>query len=190
MQDTRTAGSARERLLSAALELFAEHGVSGTSLQMIADRLGVTKAAVYHQFPSKDEIITAVLSPALDRLTAIADGAEAQRSRAARQQAALAGVVDLVVDYRRVAAMVSFDPVVAQLVRRHPAMVTVLRVRELLAGPDPDLATSVNLAMISGGLMMAGTDPALAALDDETLRHQLLASAARSLRMRIPSRTG
>lgn len=33
----------RDRLLEAAQELFAEHGVSGTSLQMIADRLGVNE---------------------------------------------------------------------------------------------------------------------------------------------------
>ena len=53
-------GQGRARVLNAALELFAEHGVSGTSLQMIADHLGVTKAAVYHQFNTKEEIVRAV----------------------------------------------------------------------------------------------------------------------------------
>lgn len=48
-----TRGFARERVLDAALDLFAAHGVSGTSLQMIADRPGVTKAAVYYQFHSR-----------------------------------------------------------------------------------------------------------------------------------------
>ena len=48
---------AQTRVIEAALDLFAEHGISGTSLQMIADGLGVTKAAVYHQFPTKDEIV-------------------------------------------------------------------------------------------------------------------------------------
>ena len=43
----------------AALELFARNGVGGTSLRMIADELGVTKAAVYHQYNTKDEIIYA-----------------------------------------------------------------------------------------------------------------------------------
>jgi AcrR family transcriptional regulator len=47
--------AAQTRILIAALNLFADHGVSGTSLQMIADALGVTKAAVYHQFKTKDE---------------------------------------------------------------------------------------------------------------------------------------
>src|SRR3954467_6373174 len=95
-------GQGRGRVLAAALDLFAEHGVSGTSLQMIADRLGVTKAAVYHQFATKDEIVLAVVEPALDRLAQICDTAEAERGQAARRDAALAGVVDVVVTYRRV----------------------------------------------------------------------------------------
>jgi AcrR family transcriptional regulator len=36
--------AAQDRIVNAALELFAEHGVGGTSLQMIADSIGVTKA--------------------------------------------------------------------------------------------------------------------------------------------------
>jgi AcrR family transcriptional regulator len=41
--------AAQGRIIAAALELFARNGVGGTSLQMIADAIGVTKAAVYHQ---------------------------------------------------------------------------------------------------------------------------------------------
>ena len=51
---------AQRRTAAVAFELFADHGVSGTSLQMIADGLGVTKAAVYHQFRTKEEIVLAV----------------------------------------------------------------------------------------------------------------------------------
>jgi hypothetical protein len=38
-------------------------GVGGTSLQMIADAIGVTKAAVYHQFNTNEEIVVAALPP-------------------------------------------------------------------------------------------------------------------------------
>ncbi|WP_156765397.1 TetR/AcrR family transcriptional regulator, partial [Mycobacterium sp. 1245852.3] len=48
---------ARTRVLDAALDLIANHGVSGTSLQMIADAVGITKAAVYHQFRTKEQIV-------------------------------------------------------------------------------------------------------------------------------------
>ena len=47
------------RTLKAALDLFAEYGVGATSYQMIADAIGVTKGAIYHQFNTKDEIIIA-----------------------------------------------------------------------------------------------------------------------------------
>ena len=47
-------------MLDAALALFADNGVSGTSLQMIADAVGITKAAVYHQFRTKEQIVLAV----------------------------------------------------------------------------------------------------------------------------------
>ena len=50
--------AAQGRVIDAALDLFAEHGVGGTSLQMIADEIGVTKAAVYHQFKTKEQIVS------------------------------------------------------------------------------------------------------------------------------------
>lgn len=52
--------AAQTRILDAALELISEHGAAGTSLQMIADAIGVTKAAVYHQFKTKEAIIIAL----------------------------------------------------------------------------------------------------------------------------------
>ena len=47
----------RSRVQSVALELFAEHGYEKTSLREIAERLGVTKAALYYHFKSKEDIV-------------------------------------------------------------------------------------------------------------------------------------
>src|SRR5262249_11719535 len=69
------------RIIDAALGLFAEHGVRGTSLQMIADEIGVSKAAVYQQYNTKDEIVLAVAEVVVTRLDAAATAAEADRSR-------------------------------------------------------------------------------------------------------------
>jgi AcrR family transcriptional regulator len=60
--DTRT------RLQSIALELFAERGYDGTSLREIAERLSITKAAVYYHFRSKDEILTSLIDDFLAQL--------------------------------------------------------------------------------------------------------------------------
>ena len=47
----------RARIQAIALELFTEQGYEKTSLREIAERLGVTKAALYYHFKSKEEIV-------------------------------------------------------------------------------------------------------------------------------------
>src|SRR5271166_2308364 len=53
-------GSTRDRILDVALDLFTEQGFDGTSLREIAEQLGVTKAAIYYHFASKDDILMAL----------------------------------------------------------------------------------------------------------------------------------
>lgn len=73
---------ARARVIDAALALFADHGVNGTSLQMIADHLGVSKASVYYQFHSKDDIVLAVIRPVFADLDQLATAIEAEEKAA------------------------------------------------------------------------------------------------------------
>jgi AcrR family transcriptional regulator len=54
------AASTRERILNVAIELFTEKGYDGTSLREIAERLDVTKAAIYYHFASKEHILMAL----------------------------------------------------------------------------------------------------------------------------------
>ncbi|MEU1705992.1 TetR/AcrR family transcriptional regulator [Streptomyces sp. NPDC005706] len=53
-------GNTRQRIQDVALELFAEHGYEKTSLREIAQRLDVTKAALYYHFKTKEEIIVSL----------------------------------------------------------------------------------------------------------------------------------
>ncbi len=73
--------AAKARVIDAALELFAANGVGGTSLQMIADRIGVTKAAVYHQFHTKEAIVLAAAEAELAKLEVVVAAAEAEPDR-------------------------------------------------------------------------------------------------------------
>jgi AcrR family transcriptional regulator len=50
-------GDTRARIQQVALELFAEQGYERTSLREVAERLGVTKAALYYHFKSKEDIV-------------------------------------------------------------------------------------------------------------------------------------
>lgn len=56
----------RSQVIAAATRLIAARGFEGTSLQDIADVVGVTKPAVLHHFPSKEHIRTAVLESLLE----------------------------------------------------------------------------------------------------------------------------
>ncbi|MEU6643881.1 TetR family transcriptional regulator [Saccharomonospora sp. NPDC046836] len=168
----------RSRLLATALKLFSEHGVEGTSLQMIADELGVTKAAVYYHFKTKDEITEAVAAPALRELGVILDDASTQRTRGAQIDHALAGFVDLVVRHRPLVGLFNTDPGIIRAINRsleRPADENVMeRMMSLLAGPDPDLAGILTVKVLLAGAALAAGGCAHADVDDRTLEQHLI----------------
>ena len=47
----------RERIIGAAVELFYERGYENTTLEAVAERLGVTKPFIYSHFGSKAELL-------------------------------------------------------------------------------------------------------------------------------------
>jgi AcrR family transcriptional regulator len=53
----------RARILETATDLFTVQGYEKTSLREIAERVGVTKAALYYYFPGKDDLLRALLDP-------------------------------------------------------------------------------------------------------------------------------
>ena len=53
----------RDRILEVALDLFVEQGYDKTSLREIAEQVGVTKAALYYHFASKEAILRALMEP-------------------------------------------------------------------------------------------------------------------------------
>lgn len=56
----------KQRIQSVARELFARQGVQKTSLQEIADRLGITKPALYYHFSSREELVRSIVQPLID----------------------------------------------------------------------------------------------------------------------------
>jgi AcrR family transcriptional regulator len=177
--DTRT------RLLDTALNLFAERGVEGTSLQMIADELGVTKAAVYYHFKTKDEIVEAVVAPLLVELNRVVDEASTRRTRGAQIDHGLAGFVDLIVHHRTLFGLLARDPgityAVGRSVRATMAGDVRTKLNTMFIGPDPTPADTITVYALLRGLALAGGDPAHARLDDDTLRRHLLEAGRRLL---------
>ena len=54
----------KERILEEALQLFSQNGYTGTSMNDIAAKLGVTKAALYKHYKSKQEILDSIVEKA------------------------------------------------------------------------------------------------------------------------------
>lgn len=75
----------RERIRSVAMELFSERGYEKTSLREIAERLGVTKAALYYHFRTKEDIVASLsedLRGGIDDIVQWAQTAPPGRERA------------------------------------------------------------------------------------------------------------
>ncbi|MGO4691089.1 TetR/AcrR family transcriptional regulator [Glaciibacter sp. 2TAF33] len=66
-------GHDRQSVLTIAVETFNEFGYEATSMGTLAERLGTSKSAIYHHFPSKEEVLNRALDYALDGLEAILD---------------------------------------------------------------------------------------------------------------------
>ena len=72
--------STRERILDVAMDRFTEQGYEATSLREIAEALGFTKAALYYHFRSKEEILRALMEPAIGLQRRLIDGIEGAQS--------------------------------------------------------------------------------------------------------------
>lgn len=175
-------GEGRSRLLEAALTLFAQHGVNGTSLQMIADSLGVTKAAVYHLFNSKSEIVLAVAAPALAQMEHVTAEAEKGSDAQERFELALAGLVDLVLDNRLFSAAMQRDPQVGRELEEATEFRSLAsRIDVLLIGAEPSSEARAALALAGGGLLVSAVNPSLEGIPRETLRGVFIESTTRVL---------
>jgi AcrR family transcriptional regulator len=174
---------AQRRILAATHDLIAEHGVGGTSLQMIAEAVGVTKAAVYHQFKAKDDIVIAVTEIELARLQDALIAAEAQESRPQARKVLLHEVINMAVDRRRWVAILQYDPVIVRLLGEHePFRQFMTRLYGVLLDEDDDLEARVSAAVLSAAIAGSVANPLVNDVDDDTLRAALM-----HLTQRMPS---
>ena len=172
--------AAQRRTADAALELFAERGVGGTSLQMIADSVGVTKAAIYHQFKTKEAIVLAVAEVELRRLEAALDIAEQAPNSLEARESLLSQVIDISVERRRAVMTLQNDPFLVRLLGEHePFAHLMVRLFSVLVGGESGDSARVRAAVISAAIGGAVAHPFVADLDDDTLRAELLAVTRR-----------
>jgi AcrR family transcriptional regulator len=82
MARTRANDYDKKRLgiLSQSASLFAQHGFTGTSITMIAEACGVSKALMYHYYNSKDDVLFDLLADHLNHLIAAVEAASESAS--------------------------------------------------------------------------------------------------------------
>ena len=180
---TRTA--AQTRVLDAAMRLIAARGVSGTSLQMIADAMGVTKAAVYRQFKTKEEIVIAITERELAYLEDALEAAEAEEDRIRAREVLLHRVIDQAIERRGVVSVLQFDPVIIRLQAEYePFQRFIERLYAALLGTEAGTEARLLAAMSSSAISVAVMHPLIADVDDDTLRTHLIQMTRRMLDLR------
>ncbi|WP_239381299.1 MULTISPECIES: TetR/AcrR family transcriptional regulator [unclassified Frankia] len=129
-------GDTRDRILAVAVQLFNEQGYAGTSIRDIAERLGMTKAALYYHFASKDMILDAVVQPFVEAFGHVRDLSRVDPPASAR--AIIEGLVEAMAGPGAVLFAFVNDPSVihrqigkGDIASHQDAIVAAL------AGPDP-----------------------------------------------------
>lgn len=142
-----------ERILEAARALFAVRGYRATSMQAIADEVGITKAALYYHFDSKEEILHQLTLPLLDELEAVLAQAESCESLEEVRWRAIEGYVDVHLRHRQTLTMLVKDMtllVQAPVGDRFRAAIALAN--ELVAGPGGRLEHRVRACQVVAGL--------------------------------------
>ncbi len=174
----------RQRLIDVAVDLFTRHSFAGTSLQMIADEMGFTKAAIYYHFRTREELLAAVVEPMREQLSAIVTAAESQRTANARAEHMLRGYAELAVANRALVSVLACDPSVTTLLRHQPHWAELInRQLALLAGDDQEPAGRIKATVVLAGLSGA-VGPAWIAVDDDDLLTHLVQTGRRTLGLR------
>ncbi len=144
-------GDTRARIQQVALELFAERGVKQTSLRDIAERLGVTKPALYYHFASREDLLSSLVQPMVDDFEAYA--AEQEAAAPVEPRELLASYFDLAHKHRGLIQLAIRDLAVLQELKLAARFIEWRqRVTELLIGPSPSLADQVRGMVALGGL--------------------------------------
>lgn len=145
----------RTRILATALELIAEKGFAATTTRELSERLGFTKAALYYHFRTKEDLLVALLEPAIAQFRALLDRS-ATRDRKGRRQL-LDGYVTLVLDNLDVTRVLSREPAVGGIERL--TGVTHLLYTDLIErlsdGTNLDAASIARAHVALGGIRAA-----------------------------------
>ncbi|WP_163738108.1 TetR/AcrR family transcriptional regulator [Phytoactinopolyspora halotolerans] len=146
----------RQRIHGIALELFVSQGFANTTMQDIADRLGLTKAALYYHFPTKHDLIRSVLQPGIDDVERFLSEMSAEAPSSQRE--ILERFFDLNYAHRMAFLALSLDPSgLAEVDAENwiPRLASTFQL--LLFGADATNEQRIRAVIVANGLSRCAT---------------------------------
>ena len=143
-------GGTRTRIKEVALDLFTEQGYEKTSLREIAERLGVTKAALYYHFKSKDEIVNGFVEDRLAHLDELLSWAREQPPSGQTRREALRRYADGLHSGRHGRVMRFFEqnqPALKSMPAGKLIRERMFELIRVLAGPDASAADELRTGL-------------------------------------------
>jgi AcrR family transcriptional regulator len=155
--DARHRSDTRARIQQVALELFAEQGYDKTSLREIAERLDVTKAALYYHFKSKEDIVRSLVEDYFGQLDDLIAWAKTQPRTAGTRGEILGRYVRIVADGHDVFRMLHHNQAAVNSLAGAKERGDLFRERmtgliEVLTEPGADMEERLRAAMALGGV--------------------------------------
>jgi len=171
----------RQRVIDTAGRLFADRGYDGTSLQLIADEMGMTKAAVYHHFPTKADILQAISEPARETVAKLLADAASKRGKRQRLEMLVSGLVEVLLTQRGLATILAINPALRGRMKTETAALDELRERAVTVMFGENATVRQRAAVYLTGAL-ADVLPYLGDADEDELREALTNLCLRLLR--------
>lgn len=165
----------RDRILEVALELFSRQGYEGTSIRDIAERMSITKAAVYYHFRAKEELLADLLTPATARVSCVLEE-HGPVDDAAERRDLVTALIEVVAEVGPHVVVMLADPAVEKHIRALTGESGLpVRIGRALVGADgapaatDRIRAACSVASLQAGIAAWREDnPPPAVLDEET----------------------
>lgn len=150
--------STRQAILENAAELFSTKGFAGTSMSDLAENLGLSKAAIYHHFESKESILQNLLESINEDLESLIDELEKLPPSKSSTREILRMFSEFVFSHRKVARLVLSEMPAEMKAQGSQSHECISRLQQLLAGKKATVEKKIR-ARVAIGIIAAGIVP-------------------------------